>query len=167
MTNQLDDLTGQRFGLLTVVKRAPNDRFGTVYWRCRCDCSEEKLVRGNQLRQGRFFTCGKPACRFFEKVYIPKEDGCWEWTGGLVSGGYGAFKAEEKTVRAHVFAYEQAHGPIKPLSPEEGCPFVLHKCDNRKCVRASHLFLGTHQDNMDDMVKKGRQHRGPRPRLDS
>jgi hypothetical protein len=33
---------------------------------------------------------------------------------------------------------------------------VLHRCDVRLCVRFSHLFLGTHQDNMSDMAAKGR-----------
>lgn len=37
---------------------------------------------------------------------------------------------------------------------------VLHRCDNRKCVEIEHLFLGTHQDNMDDKIAKGRQLRG-------
>ena len=54
------------------------------------------------------------------------------------------------TEYAHRFIYETLKGPIGEF-------FVLHKCDNRRCINPEHLFLGTHQDNMDDMMHKGRQ----------
>jgi hypothetical protein len=54
---------------------------------------------------------------------------------------------------AHRFSYAMANGPIL-----NGL-FVLHKCDNRKCVNPAHLFLGTCQDNTDDMIAKGRARR--------
>jgi hypothetical protein len=158
--NQLHDLTGTVLGLLTVEERGPNNEFDLVYWWCRCVCGERLLKRANTLRAGKFFTCGKAACRFFEKVDKngPVMPGmttpCWVWTGALHSGGYGVMKepGEKRLLRAHVFSWEQKNGAV----PSE--LFVLHRCDNRPCVRWDHLFLGTNQDNMRDMVAKGRSH---------
>lgn len=78
---------------------------------------------------------------------------CWEWTNKAVVDGYGVIGVNLKQVRAHRFSYVFFVGPIP-----EGL-FVLHKCDNRRCVNPEHLFLGTNQDNMTDKMVKGR-HRG-------
>lgn len=52
------DLTGQRFGRLTVVGRAENDQHGRARWNCKCDCGTPKIVAGCQLRGGYAQSCG-------------------------------------------------------------------------------------------------------------
>lgn len=63
---------------------------------------------------------------------------------------YGVFLVNGRSINAHRFAYQIAHGPV----PDD--MFVCHRCDNPPCVNPAHLFLGTHVDNMQDMISKGR-----------
>lgn len=56
--SRLIDLTGQRFGKLLVVERAENTLQGQARWRCKCDCGNESIVRGADLRLGNTITCG-------------------------------------------------------------------------------------------------------------
>jgi hypothetical protein len=85
------------------------------------------------------------------------ENGCLIWTGPVDRGGYGEMKFENGpkrvTFRAHRAAYEVACGPIP------NGMFVCHTCDVPLCCNPEHLFLGSHQDNMDDMARKGRGRR--------
>jgi hypothetical protein len=90
--------------------------------------------------------------RFWGKVN--KGPGCWEWTAGKSTAGYGGFKVDGIQMKAHRFVWELVHGSIP-----DGM-LVCHHCDNPGCVNPEHLFLGTPQDNMDDKVKKGR-HKSP------
>lgn len=91
-----------------------------------------------------------PQERFWQKVN--KTENCWEWTAQIVFG-YGKFRLEPRPApprHAHRVSYEWAYGPIpKGL-------LVCHHCDNPRCVRPDHLFLGTHKDNTEDMMSKGR-----------
>jgi hypothetical protein len=96
--------------------------------------------------------------RFWAWVRRAADDACWEWQGSIGSNGYGRLRHQGKTWLAHRIAYRLANGPI-PAGM-----FVCHACDNRVCVRASHLCLGTHEDNIGDMVAKGR-HRQDRSRV--
>ena len=93
-------------------------------------------------------------CRFWAKV-AKTEDGCWNWIASKRHKGYGAFcyHREDGTLvqgRAHRYSWEIHNGDIP-----DGM-FVLHSCDNPACVNPDHLFLGTNQDNVDDMMRKGR-----------
>lgn len=85
--------------------------------------------------------------RFWAKVM--KSAGCWEWIGAK-SCGYGTLRVDGKDLKAHRLAWEWSRGSI----PTGLC--VCHKCDNRSCVRPSHLFLGTQMDNATDKMQKGR-----------
>jgi len=87
--------------------------------------------------------------RFWSKV--DKSGDCWLWRAAVASG-YGTFRGPDgHMIGAHRMSYLLSHGEIP-----EGLQ-VLHTCDNKLCVRPDHLFLGTQQDNMDDMIQKGRQ----------
>jgi len=77
--------------------------------------------------------------------------GCWLWTGVLYRGGYAQVYHDYRRRRAHVVAWE-----IKHRCTLLGDLIVCHRCDVRRCVNPSHLFLGDHGDNARDRNSKGR-----------
>jgi hypothetical protein len=88
--------------------------------------------------------------RFEEKI---QKETCWIWKAGKRgNNGYGGFRINATSIRlAHNVSYELYVGEI-PKGMK-----VLHKCDNPLCVKPSHLFLGTQQENIKDRDVKGRQ----------
>lgn len=60
------DMTGQKYGKLTVLERAENDKYGKAQWLCQCDCgSNPKIISGAALRRGLTISCG---CNKLEKI---------------------------------------------------------------------------------------------------
>src|SRR4051812_8322076 len=96
--------------------------------------------------------------RLISKTTIPDgADACWEWCGARLprprtgEPGYGVMKIggrAGKVEYVHRISYELFVGQI----PEGLC--VLHRCDNTACIRPSHLFPGTKDDNNKDMAAK-------------
>ena len=94
--------------------------------------------------------------KFWEKVKVA--DGCWRWSAAKLPSGYGFIgggKGASKNHYAHRVSYEIHHGPIP-----DGM-VVMHTCDNPECCNPDHLRIGTHKQNSQDMVAKGRATSGP------
>jgi len=91
----------------------------------------------------------------FHSKYVVDTSGCWIWIGSRDGKGYGHFGVASGINRkAHRVSYEMHKGPI-PVGL-----VVCHKCDVPSCVNPDHLFVGTHQENTDDAVRKGRVAKG-------
>lgn len=85
--------------------------------------------------------------RFVEKVK-PASSGCEEWQSTIHRDGYGKFWMDGRQGAAHRAGYELFVGPVP-----EG-KWVLHTCDNRRCVKPGHLYVGTPTDNVRDKIER-------------
>jgi len=88
--------------------------------------------------------------RFMAKVSPEPNSGCWLWTGGVASNGYGMFWLDGKVDTAPRQSYRMFCGEIVDDL------HIMHKCDVKLCVNPDHLSLGTNAENTFDKQKKGR-----------
>jgi|SRR6266568_735832 len=129
----------------------------------KCPCGVTFFVMPYQVKAGAGKHCSRKCAfanrkkkpmaeRFWTKVNKLPGDGCWNWTAHIGPGAYGSFGmgGRNATILAHRASWIIHFGEI-PAGMN-----VLHKCDNGACVRPDHLFLGDQQDNVDDMISKGR-----------
>lgn len=86
----------------------------------------------------------------FNKV-VEDENDCWNWQGKKVRG-YGKLIIAGRSYFAHRLSYWLMTGDIP-----DGL-LICHRCDNPACINPEHLFLGTQQDNVADMMQKKRGH---------
>ena len=111
---------------------------------CRSKLNKEKYIPTKKLSLLEKLTQGYTINQF---------TGCWIWNKFVDDNGYGRLSYNSKPYLTHRVSYKLFNGEIpKGL-------FVCHKCDTPSCVNPAHLFLGTHDDNMADMVGKGRAQR--------
>jgi hypothetical protein len=92
--------------------------------------------------------------RFWAKVDKNGPNGCWLYTGFIKWDGYGWTCRMGRYMTAHRYAWILKNG-----EPEKGME-IMHTCDVPACCNPDHLKLGTHQDNMTDMSRKGRSNAG-------
>lgn len=88
--------------------------------------------------------------RFEDKFEEGQPDECWLWQASTMTSGHGYFDQTS----AHRIAYELEHGEV----PDDA--HVLHKCGTRHCVNPRHLYVGSHDDNMQDRLDDGNYARG-------
>lgn len=84
---------------------------------------------------------------------------CIEHTQKGCSGGYARANINGRTVGLHRAVYIRHHG--LDITAIDG-KVIRHTCDNPRCINPVHLVIGTQQDNMDDMVNRGRHVLGRR-----
>lgn len=88
---------------------------------------------------------------FWKKAEVTGDESCWKWKAFKNKQGYGRMGISSgQCVNAHRVSWVIHNGPI----PER--MFVCHKCDNPECTNPRHLFIGSRQDNVNDMMIKKR-----------
>ena len=120
-------------------------------------CEELCWKHHNRLKKygdplgGRPYYGDLPVHERFMKYVEKVDSGCWHWLGAT-NQNYGRFGIKNKNLPAHrasVLLFHEHYPDFDKL-------LVCHKCDNTICVNPDHLFVGTHQDNIDDKMKKNR-----------
>lgn len=113
-------------------------------YRRGCRCDRCRKAHTDDQRERRHRQSGPPVAisaveRFWAKVCDTGD--CWLWTASLDSFGYGLFKVDRKTQKAHRWSYAYHVGPIP-----DGLT-IDHLCRVRNCVRPDHLEAVTQKEN--------------------
>ncbi len=95
---------------------------------------------------------------FWSKVNQGSIEDCWPFTDAISkTTQYGHYHIGRRPNRVTRGAHRVAYALSEGRWPDN---MVLHKCHYRRCCNPSHLYMGSHQDNMNDMISSGRSKRG-------
>lgn len=95
---------------------------------------------------------------FWKKVLKGDKRECWPWQGGRTDRGYGRVRIVGfPSRRAHRIAWALSHGGGIEPPPDS---LVLHRCHFRPCCNPAHLYLGDHNQNMEDRAQRTRRAKG-------
>ncbi len=95
-----------------------------------------------------------------DRVVEDPNTNCWIWNLSTNKRGYG-YASQGKGISQPMFAHRLTYQIWNPTTFNP-ILYTLHKCDNPSCCNPEHLYQGTHQNNVDDKVNRGRQHKGNR-----
>lgn len=169
----LIDRTGQVFGRLTVVERAPNDGRGRAHWVCRCECGQVLVAAATNLHGGRTTRCATPCVLAAGRTPWPRDPRYFVGRdGSIVSPAGVLLKAWPNDagypvigiyphgkcwpIGVHIIVCETFHGP-KPDGME-----VAHEDGDRGNPHADNLRWSTHVDNIADKIRHGTSQCGER-----
>lgn len=116
-----------------------------------CPCGRTFTKPNSFGLHSRYCDQATPAVRFWANVdKSAVHNGCWIFTGFIKWDGYGWLNRNGRNMTAHRYAWILTHG-----EPQEGA-HILHQCDVPACCNPDHLRLGTHRENMAEMMERGR-----------
>lgn len=129
----------------------------TLMDRCCYSQWHGRIADSSEQDMGSVLTSKQIALEIKRKsVEVPS--GCWEWQGALFRVGYPCVPQSYGGGR---YGHRAMFAAV--VAPIPAGMYVLHSCDNRKCVNPEHLHVGTHLENIKDMHAKGRQRGGSLP----
>lgn len=114
--------------------------------------SLRSLARSPRLRDAHpDFKEAVQITRFWKFVEEGGPEDCWPWNGYRDKDGYGCFSYRGRVFRAHELAVSFTTGEKRASGFD-----TRHSCDNPPCCNPDHLRFGTRQENVNDMMARGR-----------
>lgn len=131
------DLTGQKFGLLTVLGRSHTDKNGHVYFKCRCSCGNECTVSSTSLKSGKTVSCGcfGESNRLSGRIKTAKETAETGTNIGKIKSK--APLKSNKTTGIRGVCYIKSQGMYKAYITFQRKKYVLKMSKNiKECIKA-------------------------------